>query len=824
MSDMVYKIALAGLLHDVGKFMQRAEVPLSAASKGMESSICKPNSYGKYDYRHVLWTSEFFELFNMHKHLGLSLEKDSIFKLASYHHKPETDSKMQEIIQLADCLSSGSDRTKDEECHNDREWYKKARMHSIFDYLHLENKSNKTADYRYELDPLDNDVENGFPTHINNLSPKEGEKVVSGYAALWDDFKSELEDVATSDIAGFTVTLLSLLEKYTWCIPSSTMDRPDISLFDHAKTTAAIATALYCYHKNKQNLAKALLSTEDDTAKFRLLVGDLSGIQNYIFNIKNVGVGGTAKRLRSRSFYLSMLAEAASHKLLHAFHLPMTNLIIASGGKFYLLMPNTDDSEKIIATVEREISAWLIENLNGEIAINIASETFSCREMMNFNKVLKKTGDSLQKQKEQAFVSCLANNDGWLEESFLLDRNFTDDEHLCPSCRKFPGKHKQEDGIILCPHCADDVRLGRELVSAVGVQFFSKLCSDGKKNYQLFGGYSFSVAKSKTDYSVDAYLVQQFNDWEFGKTPVALRPRPFANYIPRFDKYLCQSNAENCDCSEKENAIEGNPKFFTCLAEAGRGRKALGIFKADVDNLGLIFINGFRNEKEKCISRIITLSRLLESFFTGRLDYLLRSEFSDIYTVYAGGDDLLMLGPWDKVLQFSHRVRDEFRQFTCDNPAFTLSAGVALAKPRLPIYASIGFADALLDEAKQHSAIGASEPKDQLAAMGDIIKWDDYKKLCKEAEKLSGWLEDRKISTGFIRQLMDSSEQFRAFKKTGETKNLRFVPMLAYAINRNLPARETELIAWAADLTNLASPNLKNLTYMANYAIQKNRS
>lgn len=816
MSDKVYTIALAGLLHDVGKFMQRAEVPLSAGTRNMEGTIC-PVYQGRYSHKHVLWTSEFFDQFASHTHLGMKPGQDSVANLSAYHHKPAT--KLQEIIQLADRLSSGSDRQEDEESHNDREWYKKARMHSLFDYLHLDARRNETANYRYELDPLDNDVENGFPTHINKLNPKEGEKIVTGYAGLWDDFKCELEGIATPDVAGFTVALMSLLEKYTWCIPSSTMDRPDISLYDHAKTTAAIAAALYSYHDGKQDLASPSLSVHDETAKFRLLAGDLSGIQNYIFNIKNVGVGGTAKRLRSRSFYLSMLAEAASHKLLHAFNLPLTNLVIASGGKFYLLLPNNENATEIIAAIEQEISGWLIENLNGEIAINIASEAFSCWDMLNFNRVLKKTNDALQQHKERAFSSCLTSETGWREEEFVLDRNFIDDEHLCPSCRKFSGTHKQEEGVVLCPHCSDDVKLGRELASAVGVQFFR-----GKKGrYQLFSGYSFSIARAKADFSKESYLVQQFNDWEFGPASVALRPRQFANYIPRFETDTCRY-CKAASCGDKDNAENGNPKFFTCLAEAGKGRKALGVFKADVDNLGLIFINGFRSEKEKCISRITTLSRLLDSFFTGRLDYLLRSEFRDVYTVYAGGDDLLMLGPWEQVLRFSKRVRYEFRQFTCGNPAFTLSAGVALAKPRLPIYAAIGYADALLDEAKQRIAIGANTPKDQLAALGDIIKWDDYGELHDEAEKLAGWQEEKRFSSGFVRQLLDSAEQFRVFKETGETQHLRFVPMLAYSISRNLPAKENELIEWAADLTNLTSPKLKHLTYMANYAIQTNRS
>ena len=817
MSDTVYTIALAGLLHDVGKFMQRAEAPLSSESKGMESSVCKPNAKGYYDYRHVLYTNEFFELFEGHKHLGRTLEQESIANLAVYHHNPSN--KLQELIQLADCLSSG-ERQDEKIKHDDQEQYKKARMHVIFDYLHLGEKKNEKAEFRYELEPLDGDAENCFPTHIGNLNPKEGEKIVRGYCELWGNFREELEGVATGDVEGFTVVLLSLLEKYSWCIPSSTMDRPDISLFDHAKTTAAIATTLYRYHESRNDLAVATLSTKDETPKFRLLVGDLSGIQKYIFDIKNVGVGGTAKRLRARSFYLSVLAESASHALLHAFGLPLTNLVIASGGKFYLLLPNTNDAEKIIAGLQQKFSAWLIDKVNGEISLNIASVSCSCKEILNFNSVLKRVNDALQRAKEMAFASCLTNGSGWNEDSFVLsDRIFTDDESLCPSCRKFPGTKQMNEGIVLCMHCADDVELGRELAKAAGVQFFN----GEKGKYKLFAGYSFAIARNKGDFAKDAYLVQQFNDWEFGQTTVALRPRPFANYIPRFDERLCR-DCEKSDCGEKGNAEIDNPKFFTCLAEAGRGRKALGIFKADVDSLGLIFINGFKSEKDKCISRITTLSRLLDTFFTGRLDYLLREKFSDIYTVYAGGDDLLMLGPWEQVLCFSKRVRDEFEQYTCKNPAFTLSAGVAMAKPRLPVYAAIAAADELLEQAKRKKATGADEPKNQLATLGDLIKWGDFENLQIEADRLATWQEEKKVSMGFVRQLLDSARQFEEYTATGETRRLRFVPMLAYAITRNIPVRETDIISWAQDLTDLKSRKLKNLNYIANYSIHKNRS
>ena len=95
--------------------------------------------------------------------------------------------------------------------------------------------------------------------------------------------------------------------------------------------------------------------TDHRPSKFRLVVGDLSGIQNYIFDIANIGIGGVAKRLRSRSFYLSALVEAISHKLVHDFRLPLTNIVMSAGGKFYVLLPNLPQSQEKIEEFQRDL-------------------------------------------------------------------------------------------------------------------------------------------------------------------------------------------------------------------------------------------------------------------------------------------------------------------------------------------------------------------------------------------------------------------------------------------------------------------------------------
>lgn len=818
MNDNVLKIALAGLLHDIGKFAQRAALPLSTNTKELESMICKLDR-GNYTYRHVLWTNEFFERMANHPYLGTDYNLNSVSNLAAYHHNPST--RLQEIIQLADRLSSGSERQDDEEVATHRDRYNKIRLHCIFDYMHLGDKQNAEKIYRYELRPMDGAMENCVPKEKTQLQPPEGDNLSGSYAKLWDGFMSEFQKLEVKEKERFVTALLSLLEKYSWCIPSSTINRPDISLFDHAKTTAAIAVCLYNHHAAMGDLDTARLSINDETVKFRLLVGDLSGIQDYIYNIKNVGVGGTAKRLRSRSFYLAALSDIASHALLHDFGLPLTNLVISSGGKFYMLLPEIPQADNIIEKFKFNAAKWLIRHLNGEVALNIAYIAFSCKELMHFNGVLKNVNQALQREKERAFSNVLTDQNGWKPSAFVLsDRKFQNEESLCLSCRKIPGARRKQEDIVLCDYCNNDIALGADLANAVGVQFFPN-AKDGR--YPVFDTYSFSVVKDKRDFSSKAYLVQPFNDWNLDVKNAALRPRSFAGHVPLFDDQTCQG-CENDTCRDKEDAVNGNPKYFNCLAYANKGRKMLGVFKADVDYLGLIFTSGFAREEEKCISRIITLSRLLENFFTGRLQHILQEYFPNIYTVYSGGDDLLMIGPWNEILDLAERVNKEFGQFTCGNQAFTLSAGIGFMHAHLPVYTAVENAENLLKKAKNTKALDEDTTKQQLAVFDDIIKWTKLPPIQNEAKKLAEWQEGKRVSMGFVRLLLNCAESYVNYKTEGKTAYLRFIPMLSYSITRNIPAKEVDIIKWSQDLTDLQSSNLQHLAFIANYSIQTNRS
>lgn len=120
-----HKVFLGALLHDIGKFYQRADKSLldeynslSSYSKRIAEDICPINEYGRFGYQHVIWTNEFFEKFfnDIFKNVsGLKTsasfkvsEDDSLESLSCNHHKPQNE--LQGLISLADWWSAGIDR------------------------------------------------------------------------------------------------------------------------------------------------------------------------------------------------------------------------------------------------------------------------------------------------------------------------------------------------------------------------------------------------------------------------------------------------------------------------------------------------------------------------------------------------------------------------------------------------------------------------------------------------------------------------------------------------------------------------------------------
>ena len=792
-------IILGALLHDVGKMLQRG-------------------SFGSLDTKgqHPQVSSDFVSAFK--SFFSKFVDFDLFKTLVQRHHEdpryfkenllcknaPEEYKALSYLVSRADNYSS-SERGEKAETYQD---FKATPMVSIFSRIKLNKELPEQ--YRYRLNPLM--PKNAFPEKFNKYEDNEVNKHLQSFGK---EFKQFVEDVKQADFDAIFSNILTILMQYSWCIPSNTQeDIPDVSLYDHLKTTCAIAACLYQYHS--ANIKESEIK-DDKTEKFILLVGDLSGIQNYIFNITHIGAGGVAKRLRARSFQLNMISEIISHRILHAFNLPLANMLMVSGGKFYILLPNTKDAADRIMLIRRETDSWFYKNLNAEINLNIATIPLSGNSFENYSDVMRKINHALQQVKKIPFQSIATDSNLWKEDISVLNIDFEEEEKLCKACKKFPGEEREEEKFI-CNRCYYDKEIGKILPKVKYVAFYKNEAGEFKD----YLGYSFDLLKDTHDVKQESYLLLNIDESEPNhKFPTA--HRFIANYVSTFIGDNDCDDCKNGNCSERGNVKAGQPKFFECIAFESTGRKMLGYLKADVDNLGAVFAFGLK--ENGTVSRIATLSRMLDVFFSGYMQKLMEDNYPEIYTVYSGGDDILVIGPWDSIINFANELNSEFNRFTCNNENITLSAGIAFVKHNYPVFRAVEMTQNSLKASKDFE----DKNKNRLTVFGQTVEWKEVKNILAESEKLTSWLKENKVSSGFARNLLFYTQMNKQFNETKKTEYLRFLPLMTYDIARNLPSLENKdaekikIRLWAESLKEPKSPLLQNLGIIANYALNANR-
>lgn len=785
MDTVVFQtIVTAGLLHDIGKFLQRGDF----------GTLSVTGKHPKVSRDFVAAHREFFSKF---------CDVDLLVELVARHHEsagfpPElqVSGAAEDIRPYAYIVSRADNYSSAERDEGTAEvsgkGYKKTALASVFSRLELSIPWGKSSSYK--LDRLSPAA--GFP--VPGADALDETPYKNHLKSFGEEFSRFTKDLSLDNFEKFYTKLLSILQSYTWCVPSSTQDAmPDVSLYDHLRTTSAIAAASARYHEESKRGV-----TVDDAPKFRLVVGDLSGIQKYIFRATQKGHGKIAKRLRARSFFLSVLSDIVSHMLIHAFKLPVSNIIMSSGGKFYVLVPNTAESSNIVAAIQRQVDAELLEKFHGELALNLASIEFSGDDFDDFGSVMAEAGRKLASRKTSPFAEILHVDGRWNETPFIS--RYKDSLSSCPGC----GKIHPDEGV--CDDCLQDERIGSQLPRAKYISFFRGEAPGSAT--EVISGYFFTVDRDIVKHNPRPYLVYNLNE----------KGKPTEN--PEIVKYM----AKHVPAREDE-AVN-----FDEIAESAKGIKLLGCLKADVDNLGMLFLLGLRDSATgrnyASISRISTMSRMLELFFSGWIEKLLEEPaFHNCYTVYSGGDDLLVVGPWDRAFELAGRINSEFRRFIAENPNVTLSAGLSLFKARFPIDSAVEQSERLLADAKEkvNSVTGTS--RDQITLFGQTINWDQYTYMKPEALKLAKWLQENKVNSGLVYRLQRYGRMYREAAvpdDAGKTRDdgWKFISFLEYDISRNVRGRMVqEVVNW---LKSCAVPPYRTTSLLqpiTTYALYSNR-
>lgn len=726
MDEKNLAVILGALLHDIGKFMQRAETPLNEQSKGMETSIC-PVYQSRYSHKHVLWTNDFFEQYFQAELIEISTV--DIGNLACYHHRP--DIALQWIIAEADRLSSGMDRMpKDEEDEiKKKDSFKRIRLYPILEEILINGKQKEKIKDRIELKRLTLDKNDMFPVDIKSLNPEEGDLLVKKYNDLWQNFIEEFTKISSNNLSAFIETTLFLLEKYTWCIPSSTMDFPDISLFDHSKTTAAIAACLYDYHNADDTIVENNIK-DRDAEKYLLVCGDLSGIQKFIYNITSKAA---AKGLKGRSFLLQLLMDAAGKYILRSLDYPLTNLLYAGGGKFYLLIANRHKDALI--KFRNEINRNLLKKYDGELYFVLGWRSLKGSDFdiqnVNFSEKWKEASQEANKQKQQKFSQLSY-------KEVFAPFGIGEKEETCAVCKKEGGlkQRREDDPDMLCPDCREAERLGKNLFDA---NFLIEVF-DEKKEPKTSGFY-FKFLKTRYFLSRDLS-----SSTGIKAANVSIFRLNSTDFLPEYSvRDSCSYGFKFIGGTYFPCDNTGETLTFNDFADYSKGLKRLGVLRMDVDNLGRIFTKGL--DEKASISRVTTLSRSLALFFGGYLNTICgQGKYrNNVSIIYSGGDDLFIVGAWNLVIELAEEIRSEFKAF-CNNPTFTISGGVSITPKKYPIYRGAKHAGDAESKAKKLKDKDGKEKKDAFTFLNKPLRWDDFKTAVQIKRMLCDCIENGKSS------------------------------------------------------------------------------
>ncbi len=548
--------------------------------------------------------------------------------------------------------------------------------------------------------------------------PRPVDKAQAGQAeermALWAGFQEEAAQVLRlpTDADARFETFTHLLHKWAWAVPCS-YGEPGVSLYDEFRALSALVHASGC--------------AATPAGEFLLVGGDIPGIQEFVYTITSKGA---AKGLRGRSFFLQLLGDAVVRRLLVELGLPETNVVYAAGGNFMLLGPAEAESQ--IEEIGAAINRQLLAAFEGDLSLCLACYPLPAAQVgsAGFAEASRQLHRQLGRQKHRRFADLAGEN--W---EMVFAPKGQGGVQFCGVCqherRADEEGHTLDDGGWKCNRCHGF----EELAQAIARDSLFMLVSDRRPGsrgkgwqellWQLTGRwYDFPDLKREMAAGSRVYSVNYLDF--LGENAQGFRL--IANTTPRDDK--------------------GQVQTFEELADAATGLKRVGVLRMDVDDLGRVLTQWL---PERTMASTSALSHALDRFFNGWLDAICREVGADpqmagvpgnrgdlLYVIYAGGDDLFVVGAWDLIPLLAGRIQQRFATYVGDNPFLHISAGITLEDRKFPLYRAAERAGEAEGKAKGHIRPDGRR-KDAICFLDTVVGWEDWEFVRQQKEDIL-WL------------------------------------------------------------------------------------
>ena len=838
----------AAILHDIGKAVERRREKDEKENELYKKYIKQMNNY---KIKHPIYSAIFLKKYEkqLKNILPTHINYERLIGHVLNHHSCNSCDDL--IVLASDWLSSferelyedmTSDFDKVGELLKDKDFdiggnYLTNPLINVFDNLMgFQNIKNQKG---YKIYPRTMDFSKyDEEDYIDRLHLKDMERFgTENYREIFKQLERDIEGISKES------QIYALLMKYYWSIPAQTPSKinnyvPDISLFDHLKTSGAIALSLYdeiehnelrseidnyITKRNEENKStksahyfyKYIL--DSDKIEFMLIHGDLSGIQDFLFNIPSKGA---AKSLKGRSTYMNLLMEIVARYIIDSLDLKDANLLYNGGGCFYILAPGC--KKDIFETTKKDVSEKIFNAHSNQLYISLSSTIFSPKKFGYFNEVFIDALEETNKEKKTRWKEL---GHEYFDMLFQPGEEDIKEDGFCRVCNKSLSKNELEseltDKADTCSYCKSLIELTDKI----------KDC-----NYEIW-----TRVEKKPD-KIDEYshTFKSFGyNVDFKKSLDEIRD---SEKITSINHFSIEKNIDNFKFAGyklpiqiKNDSKDGNKASILGLEEMkelSSGAKYIAMLKLDIDNLGILFRDGFAALKKdklvnsykkeignklkrlygydenvfeyqyRSISRITSLSRMINIFFEGYIPYLIESKYKNyIYLVYSGGDDTVAIGSWDKIIEFHNEIRRKFDDFTCHNYYIDFSSAIGIYPANFNLRMMAYQIENGLKEAKSKTQgrqyegmiYKGKELKDSIKIkgntyfMGEVFNRKELDKLIEFKELLKDILKDSHSQEhkALLRKILNSTKGLKACVEKGSINHSKYWRLAYYLRDLN---------------------------------------
>lgn len=639
------------------------------------------------------------------------------------------------------------------------------RLRSVFAALDTAPSPRDHSSGRtYPLQPLALTRDTLFPRKEHPTEESEPDQ----YATLWAGLADELPSDPRYE------TLVNVLEKYTWCVPSDRGNTTDLPLFDQLRTTAAVSDALADSDLATDTLGDIAAGESDSREPLYTLVkGDLSGIQGFIHRLRNPDEAQDriAKRTRGRSIQLWLLNEGLARLFCARLDLPPTSLLWRGGGQFYALVPPGREAD--LNAFETEVNDWLFDRFDGDLFF-VQGATTATDPATEFSVLFQRAANQTEQNKLRKGAATISKLDTAVmseprEPCSACGGELTGAADRCANCRiqEAIGQALPRTDYL---HLAYETNGDKDEDDEVRNED-DEIGDDDDKTGDRDDEDGDDTAAAAADFTID--LAEGGLSWWLTADPDGPGDVVYALNSTDLPMTDAARGFMFTGAAVPAGGQVNRVWSFVELQQLGRGTADLmHVGKMDIDSLG----EAIGTSMEGGPARLAALSRALEVFFSGYVNRLAQQRavyhptaecdscqdiladgtaqpvdhsrgdepavsstyyrvpadaatalhercvetVSPVYIAFSGGDDMLFVGSWDEAIDFAQDVRSAFDAYT--SGLLTLSGGFYLTQPKYPIGRATEQAEERLDAAKQFESAGTR--KNAATMFSETLAWD----------------------------------------------------------------------------------------------------